>query len=156
VLHGPFGAVFWCRCMPILILTNQGPKKTGRCLGFLEECIHTDTVEYHRYRPRLSTVSVCLSAPVPSPLFFFPFVQRRILGKTGLDTASLNPVGGLYIEVDLNSFICIMIILREKKLSYANLAYLSRNPCWATTALVKIHSPLAKSHQIITVAVTSS
>ena len=101
--------------MPILILTNQGPKKTGRCLGFLEECIHTDTVEYHRYRPRLSTVSVCLSAPVPSPLFFFPFVQRRILGKTGLDTASLNPVGGLYIEVDLNSFICIMIILREKK-----------------------------------------
>jgi len=26
VLHSPFGAVFWCRYMPILIFTNQGQK----------------------------------------------------------------------------------------------------------------------------------
>ena len=33
VLHGPFGAVFWCRYMPILILTNQGSTKNRTVLG---------------------------------------------------------------------------------------------------------------------------
>ena len=60
----------------------------------------------------------------------------------------------IYMAVDLNSFFCkrpffanrqvLSRIFRELHVC------LSRNPCWATTPLMKISSSLAKSHQIIT------
>lgn len=54
------------------------------------------------------------------------------------------------MAVDLISFICKRTFFANRQIFRELRVYLSQSPCWATTPVMKIQSPPAKSHQIIT------
>ena len=107
-----------------------------------------------------------ISSPTEKIIFFSWFGQQRMDIYIYIYIYIYN--GALNIQKKKHTTKCFMFflcggwskflylqpaILGEYKQYFANLSrtpYLSRNPCWATIPLMKIHSSPAKSHQITT------